>query len=113
MAIKFYDIPQKGMTVGVLNGTSMDALNKIGKITGGTTLCACDSRYIMPDKFRAVVKVHGPDVYDQATGRRLAKEKLLKKYYKSFDEKMDMFRQDLIVLNSKVFETSDALENNT
>lgn len=113
MAIKFYDIPEKGMTVGVLCGTSEDALNKIRKITNSTTFCAYDMKYVMPDTFRAVAKVHGDDVYDQATGRQIVKDKLMAKYYKSFDAKMDLFRNDLIVLNSKVFETPCMDENNT
>ena len=113
MAIKYYDIPEKGMTVGVLCNTSMDALNKIGKITGDTTFCAYDMKYLMPDNFRAVAKVHGGDVYDKDTGRQIVKDKLMKKYYKSFDAKMDLFRSDLLVLNGKVFETPEALENNT
>lgn len=113
MAIKFYDIPEKGMTVGVLCGTSEDALNKIRKITDGTTFCAYDMKYVMPDCFRAVAKVHGGDVYDQTTGRQMVKEKLMAKYYKSFDAKMDLFRRDLLVLNGKVFETPEEIENNT
>ena len=113
MAIKFYDIPEKGMTVGVLCGTSEDALNKIRKITDGTTFCAYDMKYVMPDSFRAVAKVHGDDVYDQATGRQIVKDKLMAKYYKCFDAKMDLFRSDLLVLNGKVFETPEVLENNT
>jgi hypothetical protein len=111
MAIKFYDIPDRGMTVGVLSNTSMDALNKIAKITGDTTFCAYDLKYMMPDNFRAVAKVHGDDVYNQDTGRQIVKEKLMKKYYKSFDKKMDQFREDLLVLNGKVFETPEELEN--
>lgn len=113
MAIKFYDIPEKGMTVGVLCGTSEEALNKIRKITDGTTFCAYDMKYVMPDSFRAVTKVHGDDVYDQDTGRQIVKEKLMAKYYKSFDAKMDLFRRDLLVLNGKVFETPEEIENNT
>lgn len=113
MAIKFYDIPEKGMTVGVLCGTSDDALNKIRKMTDSTTFCAYDMKYLMPNCFRAVAKVHGDDVYDQTTGRQIVKDKLMEKYYKSFDAKIDMFRNDLLVLNDKVFETPQVLENNT
>ena len=112
MAIKYYDIPERGMTVGVLCNTSEDALRKIAKITSDTTLCAWNARYLMPDNFRAVAKVHGDDVYDQAVGRQIVKEKLMKKYYKVFDAKIDRFRHDLLVLNGKVFETPEALENN-
>lgn len=110
MAIKYYDVPERGLTVGVLCNTSMDALNKISKITNDTTFCAYDVKYLMPDNFRAVAKVHGDDVYDQATGRQIVKEKLMKKYYKSFDAKMDQFRTDLLILNGKVFETPGVTE---
>ena len=113
MAVKYYDIPEKGMTVGVLCNTSYDALNKIRKLTDGTTFCAYDMKYLMPDSFRAVAKVHGDDVYDQATGRQIVKDKLMEKYYKCFDAKMDLFRSDLLVLSGKVFETPEEIENNT
>lgn len=111
MAIKYFDIPEKGMTVGVLSNTSEDALRKIAKITSDTTLCAWNSKYLMPDHFRAVTRVHGDDKYDKAIGRQIVKEKLMKKYYKSFDSKMDLFRTDLLILNGKVFETPNELEN--
>lgn len=113
MAIKFYDIPEKGMTVGVLCNTAFDAINKIDKLLNGTAFYFCDSRYVMPDSFRAVAKVHGDDVYDQETGRQIVKDKLMEKYYKCFDSKIDLFRSDLLVLSGKVFETPEEIENNT
>ena len=113
MAIKYYDISEKGMTVGVLRNTAYDALNKIEKLTNGTAFCAYDAKYLMPDSFRAVAKVSGDDVYDQATGRQIVKDKLMAKYRKTFDGVMDSFRNDLLILNGKVFETSNEVKNNT
>ena len=113
MAIKFYDIPEKGMTVGVLCNTAFDAINKIDKLLNGTAFYFCDSRYVMPDSFRAVAKVHGDDVYDQETGRQIVKDKLMEKYYKSFDAKIEMFKRDLLAVNEKVFGVAEKLENNT
>jgi hypothetical protein len=113
MAIKYYDIPEKGMTVGVLRNTSYDALNKIEKLSNGTPFCAYDAKYMMPDNSRAVAKVSGDDVYNQATGRQIVKDKLMAKYRKVFDGVMDTFRNDLMVLNGKVFETPDEIKNNT
>ena len=104
MAIKYYSIPEKGMVIGVLNGTSEDALNKISKITRDTEFCACNRKYLMPDNFKAYAKVYGGDKFDEEVGKEIVKKKLMKKYYKSFDAKIDAFRTDLIHLNTKVFE---------
>lgn len=73
----------------------MDAINKMDKIMNGSDWYICGSKYIMPQQFRAVVKVHGDDVFDAEEGKRLAKKKVLDKYYKAFDKRMEMFRADL------------------
>ena len=37
----------------------------------------------------------------------------MKKYYSAFDKRIDMFRADLIALNSRVFETPVEILENT
>ena len=102
MAIKYYSIPEKGMVIGVLNGTSEDALNKISKITRDTEFCACNRKYLMPDNFKAYAKVYGGDKFDEEVGKEIVKKKLMKKYYKCFDRKMAMFKASMDRLNSRV-----------
>ena len=103
MAIKYYDIPECGMTVGVLRNTSMDAINKIAKMTNDTIFCAYDMKYLMPNSFRVVAKVCGDDEYNQVIGREIVKEKLMKKYYKSLDSKISLFKNNLNILNKRMF----------
>lgn len=112
MAIKYYSIPSKGQTVAILRDTEMDAINKINKCMNGFDWCFCTKKYLMPKQFRVVVKVHGDDVFSEEEGKKIAKQKLLRKYYKAFDARMDMFRSDLIILNGRVFENAlDKMEN--
>ena len=110
--IKYYSIPSQGKTVAILRNTEMDAINKIGKMMSDFDWGFCTKKYLMPQQFRAVVKVHGDDVFDAEKGMQLAKEKLMAKYYKAFDKRIDMFRSDLITLNGRAFETPNEVENN-
>ena len=93
--IKYYSIPSQGKTVAILRNTEMDAINKMDKLMNGFDWCLCSRKYLMPQQFRAVVKVHGDDVFDVEAGKNLAKQKLMEKYYKAFDARMAMFRADL------------------
>ena len=104
MAIRYYKIPEKEITIAVLNGCKFDAINKIAKLTAdfGVDVFTYDEKYIMPDTFRAVVRRHGDDVFDEKEGERWAKEKLMNKYYRSFDKRMAMFKKQLDHLNEKV-----------
>ena len=113
MAIKYYVNPKKQQTIAVLNGCSMDCINKIDKTMHNFDWCWCTKKYIMPDSFRAVVRCADGDAYDEELGKRLAKEKLMRKYYKHLDSRWNMFLGDLIELNSRVFETPAELEETT
>lgn len=101
MAIKYYSIPSQGKTVAILRNTEMDVVNKIGKIMNGFDWCFCNEKYLMPQQFRAVVKVHGDDVFDAEEGMKLAKAKVMEKYHKAFDKRMDMFNQDVVELGKR------------
>lgn len=105
MAVKYYSIPEQGKVVAVLNNTSMDAMNKIYKICSGNGTMECcifGDKYMMPDSFRAVAKVHADDVFDEEVGKKIAKEKLMKAYYASYDSKIDMFVEDMHKILKKV-----------
>ena len=102
MAIKYYKVPEKEATIAVLSGCKFDAVNKIVKMLTETELSVYVDKYIMPDTFRAVVRRHGDDVFDEKVGEYEAKKKLMEKYYKHFDEKMAMFKRDLERLTERV-----------
>ena len=104
MAIKYYKIPEKKITIGVLNGCQYDVGNKIAKLTADLNIdvFSCDEKYLMPDTFRAIVRCHDDDVFDEEEGERQVKEKLMKKYYRSFDKRMAMFKKHIECLDEKI-----------
>ena len=114
MAIQYYSNPNTKETFAVLRGTELDAINKIDKFLNEFDCYMIREKYMMPKQFKVKVKLAKGDVYDEEKGKMLAKEKLMKKYYSAFDKRIDMFRADLIALNSRVFETpAEILEENT
>lgn len=100
--IKYYVVPEKKKVIAVLNNCEYDVMNKIDKMMNNMDFFCVKSRYAMPHQFRAVAICCDDDEFDVETGKRVAKSKLMKKYYKKFDEKMSMFSKDLDEFNSKV-----------
>jgi len=109
--IKYYYKPSTKQTFAVLNGCKFDSINKISKFMSGFNWCMCTDKYMMNDTYRVSVRLAKGDEHNEEVARKYAKEKLMKKYYKDFDRKIDMFRSDLIEINSRVFETPEVLEN--
>lgn len=106
MAVKYVVIPEKKMTIGILSDTEFDAINRIEKLMGNASLFLCnDQKYMMPHTFKATVVCHDGDEYSAEEGKRRAKQKLLKNYYRSLDKRLDKFREELLILNGKFFET--------
>ena len=101
MAIKYYSAPGN-KTIAVLDGTRYDAINKIVKLTGESDVCLFCDKYMMPDTFRVETRCHEGDVFNEEIGRKIAKAKLMKKYYKCFDRKMAMFKVSMDRLNNRV-----------
>lgn len=114
MAVKYYTNPDKRQTIAVLSGTKYDAVNRIEK-----SMNSCDPEFIipgsiylkclMPDKYKVVVTCDERDVYDEETGKKIAKDKLMRNYYKSVDKRIAMFKQYMDefvgqwILNRKTF----------
>ena len=67
----------------------------------------------MPEKFKATVVCDPRDEWSVEDGKRRAKAKVLKNYYRSLDKKISAFRADVLELNGRVFETPDEFKNNT
>lgn len=105
--IKYYHNERTRETFAVLNGTEMDAINKINKCFGNMDWMWCTKKYLMPDSFKVKVKLAVGDVHDMEKAKVYAKQKLLKKYYKEFDRRMDMFKCDLLEVNHRAFEEID------
>lgn len=111
--IKYYYKPSTKQTFAVLQDCRFDAVNKIGKLMGNLEWGMCSDKYTMKDTYRVSVKCSDDDVFSEEEGRKQAKAKLMKRYYKDFDACVNRFRTDLIKLNSRVFETPAELEETT
>lgn len=100
--IKYIHVPEQKKCVAVLENTKYDAVHKIAKIIGQTkSLCFNPSKYTLSNSYRAVVVCHPEDSYDPQKGEKIAKAKLLDRYYAALDAKCDKFAEDL---NAAMFE---------
>jgi hypothetical protein len=106
--IKYVVLEDKKTVIAILENTRLDGINKINKVMGvdaGTSpFYVSHSKYLMPNIFKATVVCDPRDEWNVEEGKKFAKKKVLKNYYKSLDKRMDMFRDDLGKLNRKVFD---------
>jgi len=112
--IKYFVVPEKRTVYAVLGGTRYDATRKINKMIGvDSSFCAYSEKYLMPNTFKSKAVCDDRDEWNEEIGKNVAKSKLLGNYYRSLDKRIDMFREDLIEVNSRVFETSEEIKNNS
>ena len=89
-------------------------MNKIAKMVRDIDFCVVpNEKYMMPNEFRAVVQCDERDEFDPEIGKRIAKERILDRYYPALDKRVNKGIEALLVLNGRVFKTPEALENNT
>jgi hypothetical protein len=94
--IKYIVIPEKRAVVAVLKGTEMDAVYKIHKVMCDTPFWPTDyEKYLMPNEFKSVVYCDERDEFDIDKGKQLARERLMSRYYKSLDKRVDWFVLDV------------------
>lgn len=99
MAIRYIQLPEKKMTIAILENTRYSAVSKIAKAIGNTkSLCFDPDRYVMPNSFKAIAKCSPEDQWDADVGKVVAKAKVMRKYYKSYDKMLDMFSKDIMNL---------------
>lgn len=112
--IKYYINEEKRQVIGLLDGTRWDAYNKICKMVRDTDFCvAPNEKYMMPTEFKAIVQCDPSDEFNIEEGKRIAKERILERYYTALDKRVDKFRGAALVFNGKVFETPEELKNNS
>lgn len=110
--IKYFINEEKQQVIGLLEDTQWDAYNKIAKMIRDTDFCvAANEKYMMPTEFRAVVQCDPADEFSVEEGMRIAKERILNRYYTSLDKRVDKFLEAAVILNGKIFETPEILEN--
>lgn len=114
MAIRYFINEEKQQVIGLLENTKWDALSKIEKMVGNTDFCVIPKKkYMMPSRFKVTVTCDPRDMFDPEIGKRIAKKRILDRYYKSLDQKVDAFRIAALELNGKIFETPAELEEDT
>lgn len=112
MAIKYFVNEEKRQVIGVLDGTEWDAINKINKMMVDTNFCFCATeKYMMPSFFRAVVQCDERDEFNVDEGKKIAKKRILDRYYASLDKRVNKFFDAAMVFNGKIFKTHVELEN--
>ena len=103
MAIKYYCMPEKNKIIGVLNGCENDVINKIDKLCVDTGFDFwADDRFVMPHSFKAEAIARDGDVFDEEVGKEIVRQKIMKRYYSSYDKRVALFRSCLGNLVSKV-----------
>ena len=101
--IKYVVLPEQRKVIGYIDGTKNDAIKKIMRLTHGTGLAVTDcKKYVMPDCFKAEVVCDPEDEWNEEEGKRIAKERVMKRYYKSFHKKMNIFYNKCYMLTSIV-----------
>ena len=114
MAIKYFVNEEKRQVIGLLNNTKWDAIKKIHNMMYGTDfwLSNCN-KYMLPREFKVIVQCDPSDEFDVEVGKKIAKQRILDRYYASLDKRVNQFFDAMLVLNGKVFKTPEEFENNT
>ena len=112
MAIKYFVNEKKRQVVGLLEDTQFDAINKINKMMADTKFCFCmGDEYLMPSEYRAVVQCDPRDEFSVEKGMKIAKERIMKRYYPAVDKRVNKFFDAMLVLNGKIFNTTEEMKN--
>ena len=110
--IKYFVNEEERKVVAVLENTRWDAYNKISKMIRDTDLCVAPSKkYMMPVEFRAVVQCDPADEFSVEEGMKIAKQRILDRYYPALHKRIGKFRDTALVFNGLVFDTPAELEN--
>lgn len=114
MAIKYFVNEEKRQVIGLLEGTEWDAINKINKMMLDTGFCFCaNEKFMMPSEFRAVVQCDPRDEFSVEEGMKIAKERIMKRYYPALDKRVNKFFDAALVFNGKIFKTPVEIDENT
>ena len=114
MAIKYFVNEEKRQVIGLLENTEWDAINKINKLLRDTKFCFCaGEEYMMPREYRAVVQCDERDEFNPEVGKKIAKERILDRYYPAVQKRVNKFFGDARAFNVNVFKVTDEPENNT
>lgn len=112
MAIKYFVNEEKRQVIGLLENTQYDAVRKINKMIVDTDFCFCASeKYMLPNEFRAVVQCDERDEFNPEVGKKIAKQRILDRYYPALDKRVSKFFDAAMVFNGKVFSTPEEIKD--
>ena len=112
MAIKYFVNEEKRQVIGLLENTRYDAINKIDKLIRDTEFCFCPGeKYMMPDSYRAAVQCDPRDEFSVEEGKKIAKKRILERYYPALDKRVNKFLEACLVFNGKVFNTPEEIKD--
>lgn len=100
MSIKYYERPEKRQVIAVMEHCESDCYNKIYKMTKEMNFHFCPrsdrqwASYLMPETFKVVVTCDERDEYSFEEGKKIAKKKLMKNYYKALDKRLAKFKKN-------------------
>lgn len=92
--------PKRKVVHGILKNTEMDALKKIWDMLGncGDHLFVDTDEYMMPKSYKVTVVCDPLDEFDEEIGKRIAKERIMKRYYNSLDKRILRFKKNVAAL---------------
>ena len=112
MAIKYHINEEDRKVVAVIENTAFDAYHKICRMMQDTDFCvALKDKYVMHSSYRAVVTCDERDEFNVEEGKRIAKKRVLEHYYSALDRRIDEFKNSILVMNGKIFETPEFMTN--
>ena len=100
MAIKYFENPERRQIVAVMSNCEFDCHNKIRKMMGEMNFQFCPQSnrkwesYMMPETFKVILTCDERDEYSFEEGKKIAKKKLMRNYYKALDKRLMKFKND-------------------
>jgi hypothetical protein len=96
-------MPEQKKIIGVLSHCENDVINKIDKrcVDTGFDFWA-DERFLMPHSFKAEAIARDGDEFNEEVGKEIVRQKIMKRYYSSYDKRVDLFKCMIANLSRKV-----------
>ena len=104
MSIRYIINEENKTVTAIMEKTAKDAINAANSWTGWnswryggaiTTCVSNQSKYLMPNKFVAVARCSDGDTWDENTGVKIAQQRVLYKYHKSFNKAVRKINADI------------------
>ena len=104
MAIRYIVNEEDRVVVAILSNCRYDAVHAANVWTGYHTWdnrnridvgVSRDNKYLIPDKFTGIAKCSNEDIWDEETGKKIARDRVLNKYHKSLNKAIRKINDDI------------------